>query len=328
MVAVRASPEIESVMRRVLDAWDTRDFETLSNLCVSGSQFRGIGTDANELWVSGEEFLGVRKTQAEELAPIESVIESVEAFQDGSVGWAVTLGTIRAPGGDTPIRLSTVFAIEAGVWRIVHWHLSLPSPNVQVFGVELTTTLHDLLASVSDDSSAIASLTGSEGTMTLVFTDIVNSTAQAEAMGDSKWVELVSRHESVIREVTESHGGSVVKMLGDGSMLAFDSARSAIRASVDIQRGFEAEEFSVRIGIHAGDVVRSKGDVLGLTVNKAARVAATADGGTIMVSSTVIDLVGSLQEVEFGDPVTVALKGLSGTHQLVPIEWNVPLDRT
>ena len=323
-MVVRASPEIESVMRRVLDAWDTRDFETLSNLCVSGSHFRGIGTDANELWGSGEEFVGVRKTQAEELLPIESVIESVEAFEDGSVGWAVTLGTISAPDGDTPIRLSTVFAIEAGVWRIVQWHLSLPTPNVQAFGVELTTTLHDLLASVSGDSSAIASLTGSEGTMTLVFTDIVDSTVLAEAKGDSTWVDLIARHESVIREVTESHGGSVVKMLGDGSMLAFDSARAAIRASVDLQRAFEAEDFSVRVGVHAGDVVRSEDDILGLTVNKAARVAAAADGGTIMVSSTVIDLVGSLQEVEFGDPVTVTLKGLSGTHQLVPIEWTAP----
>lgn len=327
-MVVRASPEIESVMRRVLDAWDTRDFEALSNLCVSGNQFRGIGTDADELSVSGEEFVGVRRTQAEELLPIELVIESVEAFKDGSVGWAVTLGTIRAPDGDMPIRLSTVFAIEAGVWRIVHWHLSLPTPNVQAFGVELTTTLHDLLASVSGDSSAIAALTGSEGTMTLVFTDIVDSTAQAEAMGDTKWVELVARHESVIREVTESHGGSVVKMLGDGSMLAFDSARAAIRASVDIQRAFEAEEFSVRIGVHAGDVVRTENDILGLTVNKAARVAAAAEGGTIMVSSTVIDLVGSLRGVESGDSITVTLKGLSGTHQLVPIEWNVPLTRT
>ena len=327
-MVVRASPEIERVMRRVLEAWDARDFETLSNLFVSGSQFRGIGTDAHELWTSGEEFVGVRKTQAEELAPIESVIESVEAFEDGSVGWAVTLGSIRAPDGDTPIRLSTVFAIEAGAWRIAHWHLSLPTPNVQAFGVELTTTLRDLLASVSDDSSAVASLTGSKGTMTLVFTDIVDSTAHAEEMGDTKWVELVSRHESVIRESTSSHGGSLVKMLGDGSMLAFDSARSAISASVDIQRASKAEEFSVRIGVHAGDVVRSEGDILGLTVNKAARVAATAEGGTIMVSSTVVDLVGSLQGVEFGPSVTVTLKGLSGTHRLVSIEWNVPLART
>jgi class 3 adenylate cyclase len=164
--------------------------------------------------------------------------------------------------------------------------------------------------------------------MTLVFTDIVDSTAQAEAMGDRKWVERVARHDSVIREVTESHGGAVVKMLGDGSMLAFDSARAAIRASVDIQRAFEAEQFSVRIGVHAGDVVRSENDILGLTVNKAARVAAATEGGTIMASSTVIDLVGSLQGVESGDAVTVTLKGLSGTHRLVPIEWSVPPTRT
>ena len=64
-----------------------------------------------------------------------------------------------------------------------------------------------------------------------------------------------------------------------------------------------------------------EGDILGLTVNKAARIAAAADGGTILVSSTVFDLIEPGHDVEFGDPVTVTLKGLSGSHQLRPVEW-------
>ena len=119
------------------------------------------------------------------------------------------------------------------------------------------------------------------------------------------------------------HGGDVVKMLGDGSMLALGSARAAVRAAIEIQQAFHEEAFAVRIGIHTGEVVRTEDDLLGITVNKAARIAATADGGSVMVSSTVRDLVGSLPGVRFGQPKLVALKGLSDTHQIVPLDWDL-----
>ena len=113
----------------------------------------------------------------------------------------------------------------------------------------------------------------------------------------------------------------MVKLLGDGSMLAFESARAALSAAVDIQRASDQGPFGARIGIHTGEVIRTAGDLLGLTVNKAARVAAAADSGGIMVSSTTRDLVGSLEGIRMGEPKIVALKGLSDTHQIVPIEW-------
>jgi class 3 adenylate cyclase len=121
--------------------------------------------------------------------------------------------------------------------------------------------------------------------------------------------------------VTAVQGGSVVKLLGDGSMLAFESARAAVRAAVDIQRASSHAPFTVRIGVHTGEVIRTADDLLGLTVNKAARVAASADAGSIMISSTTKDLVGSLHGIRMGEPRIVALKGLSDTHQIVPIEW-------
>lgn len=158
--------------------------------------------------------------------------------------------------------------------------------------------------------------------MTLVFTDIVDSTVLAEAVGDQAWAGMVIQHESTIRRIAGIHDGNVVKMLGDDSMLAFDSARAAVRAAIELQRAFDEERFAVRIGIHTGEVVRTADDLLGVTVNKAARIAATADGGNIMVSSTVRDLVGTLPGVRFGQPIIIALKGLSDTHQIVPLEWD------
>jgi class 3 adenylate cyclase len=110
-----------------------------------------------------------------------------------------------------------------------------------------------------------------------------------------------------------------VKFLGDGSMLAFESARSAVRTAIEIQRKTDDAPFSVRIGVHTGEVMRTANDLLGLTVNKAARVAAAAGEGEIMISSTTRDLVGPMEGVEMGEARTVALKGISDTHQIVPI---------
>ena len=156
--------------------------------------------------------------------------------------------------------------------------------------------------------------------MTLVFTDIVDSTAIAERIGDQGWVALIERHESDIRQTTARNNGNVVKMLGDGSMLAFASSRGAVRAALDIREATKREDYAVRIGLHAGEVVQREGDLLGITVNKAARVASVARAGQILASAVVAELVGGMEGVDLGRPETVTLKGLSGTHGLVPIE--------
>ena len=77
----------------------------------------------------------------------------------------------------------------------------------------------------------------------------------------------------------------------------------------------------LRVGVHTGDVVQHDHDVLGLAGNKAARVAAAADGGQILVSSTTADMVNTT-EFTFGDPITADLKGIDGTHILKPLLWS------
>jgi adenylate cyclase len=181
--------------------------------------------------------------------------------------------------------------------------------------------LEELVTSVLDEPSPFFSSAGSEGTMTLVFTDIVDSTVLAESIGDTAWAETVGGHETSIRSLTAGHGGRVIKFLGDGSMLAFESARAAVRAAVDIQRATVDGPFAIRIGIHTGETIRTADDVLGLTVNKAARIASAAGAGQILASSTTRDMVGSLDGVQIGEPQIVSLKGFSDTHQIVPLEW-------
>jgi len=162
---------------RVGEAFGSRDFETYANQVSADPSFRGIGTDAEEFWASADQFLNVRRVQLEELgqqgwSQADVTVERLDAFENGPVGWASMLYTLRTPVGDTRLRATVVLVLESGAWKIVQWHTSVPTPNVQSFGVELTTTLDDLLESVAQDSAALDALAASEGTMTLAFTDI------------------------------------------------------------------------------------------------------------------------------------------------------------
>ncbi len=288
----------------------------------SDPSFRVLGFDREEWWKGPEEFFGVRATQVEESPDLQMRIDDIEGFEEGQFGWATMFTTIIAPEASTQLRHTALFRLEAGVWRAIQWHNSTPVSNRAVFGVDLTRTLDDLVSSVLGDEAHLLPSTSSEGTLTLVFTDIVDSTSLAESHGDAAWARLMAEHESLLGSATAANGGNVVKFLGDGSMLAFESARAAVRAAVDIQRAVMGGPFSVRIGVHTGEVQRTGTDFLGLTVNKAARVASATGGGQIMISTTTKDLIGSMDGLDTGEPQTVALKGMSGTHQILPVLWS------
>ena len=106
-------------------------------------------------------------------------------------------------------------------------------------------------------------------------------------------------------------------------MYVFSSGASALTAAIGIQRavsGLHRDDLTLRMGVHTGDVVQGDGDYLGLTVNKAARVAAGARGEQILVSSATFDMVDTTA-FEFGKPITAELKGIDGTHLLRPLSW-------
>ncbi len=303
-------------------AYAASDMDTLANLMSTDPALRVLGFDADEWWAGHDEFLKLRTTQGEEIGDARVVIDNIEAFEDDAFGWTTIFATLHKDDLVTSLRISAVFRLEAGAWKAIHWHNSVPVPNQQVFGVDLTTTLDTLVASLLDDVTEVTAATGAEGTMTLVFTDIVDSTALAERIGDAAWADLMRRHEASIVDVTERNGGRVVKLLGDGSMLAFDSARGAVRAAVGIQESVVNAPFAVRIGVHTGEIIRTEGDLLGLTVNKAARVASAAGSGQIMVSATTLALMGTIHGVTTGETRIVTLKGLSDVHQITALHWS------
>jgi class 3 adenylate cyclase len=166
------------------------------------------------------------------------------------------------------------------------------------------------------------------GTLTIVFSDIENSTSRSAELGDAAWMELLHVHNAIIRRQVARFRGSEVKSQGDGFMLAFASARAAVEAMIETQRALESWARSqptsavrVRVGIHTGEVIRVRDDFFGKHVNVAARVANSARGGEILVSALVREIVEARGDLTFDEPRAVALKGLPGEWTVYPVCW-------
>lgn len=154
-------------------------------------------------------------------------------------------------------------------------------------------------------------------TRTIVFTDIVGSTAHLDEVGDDAAMETLREHNRIVRQVLEDHRGRVVKSTGDGYMLVFDSPSDAVRFTIGLQQSLAAHSaespqraIRVRIGINAGEPVSEDGDLYGLAVNVAARLCDMAGTGEILASAAVAGLTMG-KGFSFSDAGAMDLKGLS-----------------
>jgi class 3 adenylate cyclase len=304
------------------------DGAAMANLLSRDEATRYIGTDPIEYWRGTEAATAISAhiTQIQDRVTPKLELTDIEAFELGTTGWAIIVGTVQfADIASFEIRTVLIFALEEGVWRVVMCQNGLAIPNIETVNVEITAGIEALLGEMDDDGEATIRDSISEGTVTLMFTDIVDSTAWLTQLGDEQWTHLVSWHDEMVRGVVETHGGVVVKTLGDGAMASFDSTRAAARAARGIQEAMSAPsdrpDIDVRIGLHVGEVMQTGEDFLGQAVNKAARIASAADGGEIRVSTAVAALLGDTPEFEFGDSVETVLKGLDGTHEVLPLIW-------
>ena len=154
---------------------------------------------------------------------------------------------------------------------------------------------------------------------TVVFTDIVDSTARAASLGDRRWRSLLDAHDRTIREQLRRFRGREINTTGDGFVASFDGPARAIRCSQAIAEAIGKLGVQVRVGLHTGECEVRGDDLGGLAVHIAARIGALAAPGEVLVSGTVKDLVvGS--GIEFGDRGEHELKGVPGTWRLFTVK--------
>lgn len=318
------SHELEQIVRRWLHAIFNQQPKTAVNLFSDTDALSYIGTDEREYW-AGE---NLRRAYGDHMTEADpSVIRSseIEAWECGGFGWSRSRLDVHFENADKPVTLrqTMVFGMEDGIWKIVHAHNSLPVNNVEAFGYS-HKAYDDFLATVGKEDLKL----DASGSASVMFTDIVGSSALAEAIGDARWAQIISDHLAIVQVLMDEFGGRLVKTMGDGTMSIFTSAGRALKAAGALQRtvdGMEGEpRLAVRIGINTGDIMEAGDDFLGTVVNKAARIASVADPGEIRVSDATRAMVGSARDYEFDSPVTLALKGLDGDHVLYRLQWRTP----
>ena len=186
---------------------------------------------------------------------------------------------------------------------------------------DVYTSIDSVARAVERERPVVSIHPAPDGTVTIMFSDIEDSTVLTERLGDQAWQQLLNKHNALIREQLQAHGGYEVKTMGDGFMVAFQSAKKGLDCAIAIQRAFDGhnaadgEHVKVRIGLHAGEMIKDGDDFYGKNVIMASRVAGKAKGGEILVSALLRQLVEStVGAAMFGEPRDVELKGLSGTH--------------
>jgi len=173
----------------------------------------------------------------------------------------------------------------------------------------------------SEDKTIDAGPSGPGAVRTVLFTDITDSTALTQRLGDTKAQELVRAHNAIVREALRAQGGSEIKHTGDGIMASFPSASGALECAVAIQRAVEASEgLSVHIGLNAGEPVEEESDLFGTAVQLARRICDQAEGGEILASDVVRQLAAG-KGFLFADRGEVALRGFEDPVRLYEVRW-------
>jgi len=159
---------------------------------------------------------------------------------------------------------------------------------------------------------------GERTVATMLFTDVVDSTATAARLGEAAWSDLLARHNEMVRGSIERHRGNEVVTTGDGFLATFDGAARAVRCGLEICEQAQTIGLHVRAGVHTGEVERIGADVRGIAVHEAARIAGAADPDELLVSELTHGLLAG-SGLAFGPARARQLKGLEGERMLYPI---------
>jgi class 3 adenylate cyclase len=152
----------------------------------------------------------------------------------------------------------------------------------------------------------------------ILFTDVVDSTATLARLGDPAWRDLLRRHNELAQFELDRYRGRLIKQTGDGLLALFDGTERAVRCASAIAAGSATIGLPIRAGIHTGEIERIPGDIRGVAVHMAARIMAIAGPSEILVSASTRELLAG-SALEFEDRGSHELKGLPGPRQLFAV---------
>jgi class 3 adenylate cyclase len=224
-----------------------------------------------------------------------------QACQNRHVGYVITgrLHVVMDDGTELEIRPNDAYEIPPGhdAWVVGDetWD-TVEFTSARIFGV----------APDIDDERVLA---------TILFTDIVDSTQTIARVGDRAWRTLLLEHNDRLRAVLDRHRGREIGTTGDGFLALFDGAARAVRAAAVMAPAVASLGIAIRAGLHTGEVGIAGGQARGLAVHAAARVAALAGPGEVLVSATTHDLLDG-SELVFEDRGEHELKGLVGPRRI------------
>jgi adenylate cyclase len=190
-------------------------------------------------------------------------------------------------------------------------------PRVQMSAI-------DVIASALEPvTSSLTRMSSPDGAVTLMLSDIADAPAAAEQLGPERWEQLLRDHHLLVERLVGSHDGQVVKFQGDGFLASFNSAHAGLHAAVDLQRTFTAgtSSLAIRVGMHSGFVMGNPEQLMGRNAVLAARIAAQAKGGEILVSSNAKEYTQTDPSFRFEEHGEYHFKGLHGEHVVYSVLW-------
>jgi class 3 adenylate cyclase/pimeloyl-ACP methyl ester carboxylesterase len=183
----------------------------------------------------------------------------------------------------------------------------LPGVDHLVFGMHRRPVVDHVRRFIADIEGMGSSL--DRVLATVLFTDIVDSTAMAVELGDRRWRELVEQHHATVRSLLRRYRGTEIDTAGDGFFASFDGPARAVSCAMAVADAVEPLGMQIRAGVHTGEVETIDGKVGGMAVVIGARVASLASGSEVLVSRTVKDLVAG-SGIVFEDQGEHVLKGI------------------